>query len=131
MGKKEEAQKLLQEVTSVNPDRIESYMRIFDRMLLYTLATNLAPKEVLFQTLDFCDKVVRRGINIESQYRTNYLESTPQGRVSKLQNEPDGEELRLESLRTWNLAKRIIDANLSGFGPGENDEDESDVEFDY
>lgn len=115
MDRKEQAKKLMEEIGKVNPERIESYLKMYDRLLLYALAANLAPKEALMEMLKNCEMLVKKGIDVESQYRTNFLESTPEGRLATLQNEPDGESTRLESLKTWNLAKEIITANLESF----------------
>ena len=113
--RKKQAKKLMEEMGKINPERIECYLKMYDRLMLYALAANLAPKEVLMELLKNCETLVKKGIDMESRYRTNFLESTPEGRLAKLQHEPDGESLRLESVKTWNLAKEIITANLESF----------------
>ena len=128
MDRKKKAKKLLKEIEGTNPERLENYMKMYDRILLYTLAANLMPKEAMEGTLDICEKIVKKGIEVESQYRTNFLESTPQGRISKIRNEPDGESVRLNGLKTWDLVKRIISSNIDGFSDNSEDYENYDNE---
>jgi len=56
------------------------------------------------------------------RHRTHFLESTPQGRLAKKQQQPDGEDIRLLFLNTLDTAKQIVTRNL------QRDEDEDDFE---
>ncbi|KKK51117.1 hypothetical protein LCGC14_3118170 [marine sediment metagenome] len=56
------------------------------------------------------------------EHRTHFLESTPQGRLAKKQQQPDGEDIRLLFLNTLDTAKQIVTRNL------QRDEDEDDFE---
>lgn len=95
-----------------DPQRVEGYLNMFDRVLLYTLAVNTMPKEALDGTMSMWDQVVKRTIDIDATKRTNYLESTTVGRAAKIKNEPDGEDFRLFCLKQWEIAKTLITANL-------------------
>jgi hypothetical protein len=120
MGRKKKAQSLMEQLNEVRIDQVEAYMRMFDRILLYTIASNIMPKEALDKTLSMCDKVVKKGMDLDVQFRTNFLEATPQGRLLQMKkDEPDGEELRLEYLKTWDVAKELIKNNLDGARPSE------------
>lgn len=107
-------------------ERVESYMHMFDRILLYTLAASIMPKTAIEGTMDLWDKVVKKGIDIDSTKRTNFLEGTTSGRTAKLREEPDGEDLRIHCIEQLNIARDVIMSNLkqglddrnggSGFG---------------
>ena len=101
-----------QELSSADQERLEAYMRMFDRILLYTMAANAMPPEAIDKTINLWDKTIKKMINMDSKTRTNFLESTTQGRLSKFHKEPDGEDLRLYLLKTWKIARKIVTANL-------------------
>lgn len=103
-------------------DRVEGYMNMFDRVLLYTLATNTMPSDALKETIELWDKVVKNSINFDAIKRTNTLENSTIGRAAKLHKEPDGECLRLHYLKQWKIARKLIVANLQS-------ESEDDVDF--
>ena len=109
--------------THTDHDKLESYMRMYDRILLYTLASNLMPKESIDETINLWEKVIKKTIDSDATMRTKFMESTPTGRIAKLREEPDGEDLRLHSIKTWNLAKNIISANMHN---NNNNNEESD-----
>lgn len=93
-------------------ERVEAYMNMFDRVLLYTLAANLMPKPAVDGTLGLWDRVVKRTIDLDATKRTEILESTVGGRAAKYRNEADGEELRLHALKQWEIARTLITTNL-------------------
>ncbi len=94
-------------------DKLDSYIKMYDRILLYTLAANLMPKESVDETIHLWEQVIKKTIDGDATLRTKFMESTPTGRIAKLREEPDGEDLRLHSIKTWKLAKNIISANMS------------------
>ena len=73
-------------------DKLDSYMKMYDRILLYTIAANLMPKESIDETIRLWEQVIKKTIDGEATLRTKFMESTPTGRVAKLRQEPDGEE---------------------------------------
>ena len=91
---------------------VGKYMKMFDRILLYTLAVNFLPEDAIKGTLNLWDKVIRSGINQEVNMRNEFLEGTKEGRLAKYSNEPDGETLRLYSMKQLKIAKDIISSNL-------------------
>ena len=102
-------QKILKEA---DQDRVEGYMHMFDRVLLYTLAANTMPSSTLKNTVELWDKVIKNSIDFDAVKRTDLLENSTIGRAAKLNNEPDGESLRLHYLKQWKIAREIIAANL-------------------
>jgi hypothetical protein len=107
-----DAKELQKRISEVNPERISAYQSMFDRILLYNLATSLLSKEQLESTVDWVDRIVKRTIDVDSQTRTNFLQSTKEGRLARLTDEPDGEDLRLLYLKTWEVTKDLIKSNL-------------------
>ena len=110
-------------ISEADPDRLNGYIDIFDRLLLYNLAAGTLPSEVLDGMIEKWAKTIKTTIDTEAQHRTHFLESTPQGRLARKQQQPDGEELRLLFLNTLDTAKQIVSRNLQ-----RNDEDDSDFE---
>ena len=94
-------------------DKLDSYMKMYDRILLYTIAANLMPKESVDETIRLWEQVIKKTIDGEAILRTKFMESTPTGRIAGLKKEPDGEAVRLHAVKTWKLAKNIISANMS------------------
>jgi hypothetical protein len=121
-------------VKNADQDRVEGYLRMLDRILLYNMAVNTMPPEILQGIVKLWDKVVLKSIDIDASLRTAYMEGTKLGRVSKLQKEPDGEDLRLHCLDQWKLAKSVVESNLLNptivdedadlFGKNDEDSDE-------
>ena len=117
---------ILKILKEADHDRVESYMHMFDRVLLYTLAANTMPEEVLRGTIQLWDKVVKRTIDLDAGRQTEFLEGTISGRTAKFKRMPDGEEIRLRHLRQWKIAKDIISANLHQH---QIDSDEGEINF--
>lgn len=101
-------------VTKDNADgeRVEGYLRMLDRILLYNMAVNTLPPQVLKGIVGLWDNVVMKSIDMDATMRTEYMEGTKLGRVAKLQDEPDGEELRLHCLEQLNIAREVVENNL-------------------
>lgn len=108
----------------IDPERLNAYQQMFDRILLHVLASNVMPKKAIDNTIQFAEKVIKKTIDVDSTMRQNFLYGTKEGRLARLMGQPDGEELRLEFLKTWNVAKEIIKSNL--FQNTDEDEDETD-----
>lgn len=99
-------------ISEADPDRLNGYIGMFDRLLLYNLAVGTMPSEVLDDMIDKWTQTIKETIDTEAQHRTHFLESTPQGRLAKKQNQPDGEDLRLLFSETLDTAKQIVARNL-------------------
>ncbi len=121
MNNKDLEKEIQQELSDVNQERLETYMRMFDRILLYTIAANMVPAEVIQQTIHIWATTIKKIIDSDATGRTQFLEATVQGRLAKLHKEADGEELRLNCLKAWNVAHKIVTANLVGFDEEEID----------
>jgi hypothetical protein len=106
-----EAKKLISD-PKIDFDRIDGYIRMFDRILLYTMAVNLMPKEALDTVMTQWEQIVKKTIDIDAVNRTNFIEGTKLGRLAKYKKEPDGEEVRLSHLKHWKTAKDIVSSNL-------------------
>lgn len=113
---------IIKNIQSADAERIEAFLRMFDRILLYTIAANSMPNDMLNATISLWEQVVKKSIDIDANKRTTFLESTPTGRAMKLNEEPDGEDLRLHWLKQWDIAKSVITSNLL---KRESDENES------
>lgn len=105
-------EELQERMKEADYDQIEKMMRIFDRVLLYNLAVHSMPREFLTSAVRLWDKIVKLGIDRDASLRTDILESTIQGRRAKLGNAPDGEQVRLDALKQWGIARDIITSNL-------------------
>lgn len=99
-------------IADADPERLNCYIDIFDRLLLYSLAANAMPPEIIDDLIEKWAQTIKTSINTEAVARTHFLESTPQGRVAKKQQQPDGEALRLLFLDTLDTAKEIVTRNL-------------------
>lgn len=117
---------LLNKINSVNVERLESYLKMFDRILLYSLAVSTMSKEHLDECVKLTEKVIKKSIDIDSQMRTDYLEGSIDGRVLKMQKATDGEELRLQLLNVWKVAKELIERNLTKDYPGSTQDSDCD-----
>ncbi len=97
-----------------DPERLEGYMRMFDRILLYNLAAHVMPPDSVNTILDFWEKAVKKTIDMDCQKFTQFLQSTPQGRLASLTGEqPDGEDMRLKYLGAFDIAQEIIASNIT------------------
>ena len=115
---------LIKQINEADVEKIGQYMKIFDRILLYTIAVNSIPKEALDETFKLWDHIVKNGIDEDANKRTDFMESY-EGRKSKYQKEPDGEDLRLFCLKQYEIARNIIKSNLS-----KKEEKEENDDFD-
>lgn len=106
------SKKLKKQIADSDPERLTGYIDSFDRLLLYTIASGSIPPDIMFEIVSKWERGIKMSIDMESQLRTNYLESTPQGRLAKKQKEPDGEDLRLLFSNTLTTAKEIVTRNL-------------------
>ncbi len=93
-------------------ERVEGYLRMLDRILLYNMAVNSMPPEALQSIVELWSRVVLKSIDMDATLRTHFLEATKMGRIAKSQDEPDGEDLRLHCLNQLKLARTVIDTNL-------------------
>jgi len=113
MDPEEIESELESELEAADMDSVGKFMKMFDRMLLYTLAVNFLPEEAIRGTVDLWDTVIKKNINDDSVNRTEFLESTKPGRLALYKNEPDGEDVRMHFLQQWKTARKVIVANLS------------------
>jgi hypothetical protein len=113
-------------ISESDPDRLNSYIGMFDRLLLYNLAAGTMPAEIIDEMIEKWAQTIKSTIDTEAQHRTHFLESTPQGRLAKKQDQPDGEDIRLLFLETLDTAKQIVTRNLQR---DEDDFDGSESEF--
>ncbi len=104
---------LQKQLETADIEKVGQYMKMFDRILLCTLAVNTMPKEAILGTINIWEKVIKKTINSDVMSRTEFLESTPEGRRAKYDNEPDGEDLRLHFLKQCDIAKNVIYSNLA------------------
>lgn len=70
------------------------------------------PPDVIKTIVRNWEKTVKSTISVEANMRTEYLETTPQGRHARRLKHPDGEELRMHYLNTLDVAKNIITLNV-------------------
>jgi len=103
---------LQKQLSKTDPDRLNGYIEMFDRLLLYNVALNVLPDDAVDDILEKWEQAIKHTINTESTLRTTFLQSTPQGRMARKQKEPDGEAMRLQFLDTLDLAKMIVSRNL-------------------
>lgn len=109
-------------IAEADLERLNGYIDMFDRLLLYNLAVGTLPSEIIDDMIEKWEDTIKMTINAEAKHRTHFLESTPQGRVAAKQEQPDGEDIRLLFLDTLDTAKEIVTRNLQRGG------DESDFE---
>jgi len=109
-------------ISETDPERLNGYIEMFDRLLLYNLAVGVLPPETISELIEKWEQTVKITIDAESQHRTHFLESTPQGRLARKQQQPDGEDMRLLFLYTLDTAKQIVARNL------QQKEDDTDFE---
>ena len=121
---------LEKKIDKSNQIRLETYIRLYDRMILYNLAAQILPKETINDTLDFWDKAIKRHIDDNVQNRTKVLESTNYGRLLQMLHEPDGEDLRLQCLDTWRTAREVIEKGFTQVTDTDEDWKQNDPEDD-
>ena len=113
-------------ISAADPARLNCYIDMFDRFLLYSLVSNVMPEEAIQEIIQSWERTIKDTIDSECSMRTNFLESTLQGRLCKKHHQPDGEAIRLSALEGFNVAKEIVQSNLkkrnTGFG-GSNSEE--------
>jgi hypothetical protein len=107
-----DAKELQERMKEADFDQVEKMMRLFDRVLLYNLAVHSMPDEFLEKAVELWDKIVKMGIDRDASVRTDILESTVAGRRAKFGQMADGEKVRLEGLKQWQIARDIITSNL-------------------
>jgi hypothetical protein len=101
-------------INKVDVERLEGYMRMFDRILLYNLAANVMHPDTIKDIVGFWEKAVKQSIDTDCQKFTTFLQSTPQGRLASLTGtNPDGEDMRLRFLGAFDVAHEIISANTT------------------
>lgn len=106
-------------ISQADPERLSGYIDMFDRLLLYNVAAATIPPKAIGGILEKWEGAIKSIIDNESQLRTNFLESTPQGRLARKQNQPDGEAMRLLFLSTLSTAKEIVSRNLQRDNEGD------------
>lgn len=99
-------------VETADHERVEAYMTVLDRILLYRLANKLMPTEDLAQSVNLWSIIIKKGIDMDVVKRTNFLEDTTLGRATKFQKEMDGEEYRLHCLKQLDIAKQVLEHNI-------------------
>ena len=122
MDKKQFQDEIKQRIAETDPGRLNGYIDMFDRLLLYNMASSILPPEAIEEMLIRWEQAVKAAINTESCMRTHFLESTPQGRMAKRQKQPDGEDFRQVFSHTLDTAKLILSQNLQH-------DDEDNFEF--
>ena len=118
---KKNPDEMYKRIAEADSERLSGYIDMFDRLLLYNLAAGSMPPEIIDELIIKWAQTIKTTINTEVVARTHFLESTPQGRLAKKQQQPDGEDLRLLFLDTLDTAKAIVARNLQ-----RNDDD---IEF--
>ncbi len=117
-----------QRIANADPEQLNGYMAMFDRFLLYSLAAGVMPSEAINEVVIKWEGAVKISIDNESKRRTQFLESTPQGRLAKKQKQPDGEDLRLLFLETLGVAKELVYNNLQRDDEDEDEDENEDLE---
>ncbi len=124
---------LQQRISNSDQLKLETYIRLYDRMILHYLVCKMMPEESIDKLIKWWEKAIKKSIDDNAKDRTSFLESTIAGRRAKIMKEPDGEKIRLDSVKTFELARDIITRSLSQvqsdpeFGPL-FDEDDDDAE---
>jgi hypothetical protein len=120
---------ILKLMEDVDQERLEAYLRMFDRILLYVLAANVMPSEAVDNTVDLWNKTIKKTIEVDVNSRTEHMEFTPMGRLARMREEPDGEQLRLDCVKAWKMARDLITIKLKE-EQGNSDPDEDEDHFD-
>lgn len=104
--------KIKNELENADHMRVEAYLRMLDRILIYNMAVNMMPDEALQGILALWGRVVKKSIDADANARTTFMEETQAGRAAKYREEPDGEFLRLHCLKQLELARKVAGTNL-------------------
>ena len=110
-----DTKELFKKIAEVNPERLEAYHRMFDRILLYTIAVNTIPSEHIEKIIKNADTIVKKTIDIDSNKLQTILHGTKEGRLARIKEQKDqydGESVRLEYIKVWELVKEIVRGNL-------------------
>lgn len=99
-------------IEKADHERVEKFISIFDRVLLYTIAAKLIPREAVDYSMQVWDKLIKKCIDLDASTRTKFLEETVAGRTAKFRHEIDGEDIRLHSLTQFEIAKTVIENNM-------------------
>ena len=78
---------LQQKISESDTEHLSGYIDMFDRLLLYTIAMNNTPPEVIDELLEKWEETIKYTINAEAQMRTEFMQSTPQGRLARKQDQ--------------------------------------------
>ena len=108
------------QIAEVDALRLESYLRLYDRIVLYNLIAQLMSDENIKESINKWELIVKRSIDEDAQARTDFLESTSTGRLAKMHHVKDGESIRLEALQICNIAKMVIQQGLLELKPGDD-----------
>lgn len=120
--------KIKKSLRGANREKLDTYLKFFDRILLYNMAANLLPNEAKEDVMQMWTERMKDIIDDECNGFTTYLQETPHGRVvSMLPEQNDGEDMRLSFLKTLNLADDIIRTNL--FASAHDEDDDGGEEF--
>jgi hypothetical protein len=99
-------------VQGVDQGQLKFYMDMLDRFLLYNLVAMNLPKEAVCRIIESWTRSVKQSIDVETRMRTDFLESTQEGRAAKFKQVPDGEAFRLDSLKTLKVARELAEQQL-------------------
>ena len=116
--------KLEDMLKTADMERLNMFMKTFERLLVYSMAKMIMSKEDFGSIVNFWNFLTKKGIDVDATSRTRFLQSTHEGRLAAEKDEPDGEELRLYLLSQLNIATYLINSsfnqNFSGDNPDEH-----------
>jgi len=108
VNKKEITEKL----NSTNADQVKAYIEILDRLMLQMVIQKTLNEEEIKTIISYWQKQIKTEINMAVVERNKFLMGTPMGRLASFaKNVKDGEELRLSSLDSMNVAVDIAKYN--------------------
>jgi len=122
---KDPREAMMERISKADPKQLEGFIRMFDRVLLYSMASSMFDDDQIEACIGSWTKLIKNIINEDAKRQTELLEGSPSGRLAKYMNQPDGEDVRLWSLRTHKLAEDIIRGNIMG---GRHPEDNYSIE---
>lgn len=114
-------EEIKQMLERANYQKVEEYLKILDRILIYNIAVSIIPSEQLDEILGLWSKILKKHVNLDAESRTSMLEGTNIGRLAKVQDVWDGEKLRLYLLDQIEIAKKIAVSNLKHKKQDEDD----------
>ena len=115
--------KISNSLRSANREKLDSYLKFFDRILLYNMAAHLLSDDIKENIVQMWSDRMKDIINDECNGFTTYLQETSHGRlVSMLPEQNDGEDMRLNFIKTLGVADDIIRTNLFAPTSGEDEE---------